>query len=194
MVLRHGYNVDTSIRALQICINKLVNWGETCNLKFNPSKTLMIVFTTKKSPPTPSISIQINNKPVTVVKSLRYLGVTLDSRLNWDAHRNITIQNAKKSLITISQKISNTWGPKPHISKWIYTGIIRPKLIYAAMTWGHTLSLQKNKLQYEKLNRLALLMITPTRKTISTASLEVMYDLIPLDLICLLYTSPSPRD
>ena len=51
------------------------------------------------------------------------------------------------------------------------------------MTWGHTLSLQKNKLQYEKLNRPALLMITPTRKTISTASLEVMYDLIPLDLI-----------
>ena len=51
------------------------------------------------------------------------------------------------------------------------------------MAWGHTLNLEKNKFQYEKLNRLALLMITPTRKTISTASLEVIYDLIPLDLI-----------
>ena len=51
------------------------------------------------------------------------------------------------------------------------------------MTWGHMLNLQKNKLQYDKLNRLALLMITPTRKSISTASLEVIHDLFPLDLI-----------
>ena len=98
-------------------------------------------------------------------------------------HRNKSIQNAKQNLIAISQKVAKTWGPKPHISKWIYTGIIRPKMLYASMNWGHTLNTSYVKAQYDKLNRLALLMITPTRKSISTASLEVIHDLLPLNLM-----------
>ena len=117
------------------------------------------------------------------MKTIKYLGVTLDSKLKWDSHRNITIQNAKQNLIAISQKIAKHWGPRPHISKWIYTGIIRPKILYAAMNWGHTLNTDKIKAQYTNLDRLALQMITPTRKSISTASLQIIHDLIPLHLM-----------
>ena len=50
------------------------------------------------------------------------------------------------------------------------------------MNWGHRLRTQKVKDQYDKLNRIALFMITPCRKSIPTASLEVIYDLLPLPL------------
>ena len=51
------------------------------------------------------------------------------------------------------------------------------------MNWGHTLKTQKVKDQFEKLDRIALHMITPTRKSISTASLQVIHDLLPLALM-----------
>ena len=183
IVLRHGYKTDTSIKALQTVLNRLVTWGETCNLKFNPSKTQMILFSNQRSPPKIEYPLSINNNPVSQVTSLRYLGVTVDSKLEWDIHRNRIIQSAKQHLITISQKIAKLWGPKPHISKWIYTGIIRPKILYGAMNWGHTLKTQKVIDQFEKLDRIALHMITPTRKSISTASLQVIHDLLPLVLM-----------
>ena len=143
----------------------------------------MIVFSNKKKTPTSAISLTLNNQAVQTVNSIRYLGVILDSKLSWKLHRNTTLQNAKQNLIAISQKIAKTWGPKPYISKWIYTGMIRPKILYASMNWGHTLKTQKVKNQYDKLNRIALMMITPTRKSISTSSLEIIHDLIPLDLM-----------
>ena len=183
MILRHGYKPEASVNAIQTILNRLINWGETCNLKFNPTKTLMIIFSSKKTTPKSTIPLKINDQDVTTVNSIRYLGVTLDSKLSWDQHRNITIQNAKQNLVAISQKIAKTWGPKPHISKWIYTGIIRPKILYASMNWGHTLNTKKVKDQYDKLNRIALHMITPCRKSISTASLEIIYDLLPLPLM-----------
>ena len=82
IVLRHGYKTDTSIRAIQTVLNKLVKWGETCNLKFNPTKTQMIVFCNKKSPPIIESMPTINNNPVSQVKSIRYLGVTLLSLIH----------------------------------------------------------------------------------------------------------------
>ena len=48
--------------------------------------------------------------------------------------------------------------------------------------WAHTLKTKKIELQFEKLNRLACMLLTPTRKSISHKSLEVIYDLLPLKL------------
>ena len=118
IVLRHGYKIETSIKHLQTTLNKLVTWGKSCNLIFNPTKTQMIIFRAKKLTPVITTPLNINNNPVTIVNSIKYLGVTLDSQLKWDTHRNITLQNAKQNLIAISQKIAKHWGPKPNISKW----------------------------------------------------------------------------
>ena len=94
MILRHGYKPEASVNAIQTILNRLINWGETCNLKFNPTKTLMMIFSSKKTTPKSTIPLKINDQDVTTVNSIRYLGVTLDSKLSWDQHRNITIQNA----------------------------------------------------------------------------------------------------
>ena len=68
----------------------------------------------------------------------------------------------------ISQIIPKPWGTRPILSRGMYTGVIRPKLTFAAVAWGHTLQYDKVKQHFEHLNRLALLMITPIRKSIAT--------------------------
>ena len=85
--------------------------------------------------------LTINNNPVSQVRSIRYLGVTLDSKLKWGIHWNRIIQNAKQHLIIIPQK-----------NPTYLNGIIRPKILYCAMNLGHTLKPQKIKDQFEKLD------------------------------------------
>lgn len=38
--------------------------------------------------------------------------------------------------MALNKIISAPWGPRLILSRWIYTGIIRPKLTYAALSKG----------------------------------------------------------
>ena len=183
IIARAGYNPEASMKDIQHTINKLIKWGKTCNLEFNPEKTVVVIFNKQKIHPNNyPTKLNIGGKAVPFSDTMRYLGVTLDSKLEWDIHRNNIIRTAKQNLMALSKIISAPWGPRPILSRWMYTGIIRPKLTYAALAWGHTLNTSKVKKQLEHLNRIALLAITPIRKSIATKSLEIIYNVWPLDL------------
>ena len=65
--------------------------------------------------------------------------------------------------------------------RWVYTGIIRPKLTYGALVWAHNLSSKQHK-KLKQLNRIACMSLTPTTRSTPQAALEIMYNIIPLDL------------
>ena len=73
-------------------------------------------------------------------------------------------------------------GPKPRLMKWIYTGIIRPRLTYGAMIWSHCTKTKLMTKQLYNLNRTACMMITSTTRSTPQASLELLYNIPPLDL------------
>ena len=73
-------------------------------------------------------------------------------------------------------------GPKPRLMKWIYTGIIRPRLTYGAMIWGHCSKNKTMMKQLYNLNRAACMMITSTTRSTPQASLEILYNIQPLDI------------
>ena len=72
-------------------------------------------------------------------------------------------------------------GPKPKLMKWVYTGIIQPKLMYGAMIWSHCMKSKAMLKQVYNLNRTACMMITSTTRSTPQASLELLYN-IPLDI------------
>ena len=183
IVLRGGTSIDKSISLLQSTINKLVKWGTGCQLKFNSEKTKVVIFhkkVFKHSINTPKILI--DNKPAEFTDTIPYLGVTLDQSLTWKPHKENIIRNAKRNIMTVASKIKATCGIKPELARWLYCGIIRPKIAYAALVWAHTIKTKKDKDVLEKINRLAMLTFNPVRKTIATNSLEVIYDIMPLDI------------
>lgn len=124
----------------------------------------------------------MNNTPVSFSDKFPYLGVTLDNELSWKPHKANVILNAKRNIMKVSSKIRATCGIKPELARWLFCGIIRPKIAYASMTWAHTVNTQKEKEIFEKINRLAMYTFNPVRKTIATNSLEVIYDIMPLDI------------
>ena len=73
-------------------------------------------------------------------------------------------------------------GPKPRLMKWVYTGIIRPRLAYGALIWGHCKKSKTMMKQLYNLNRAACMMITTTTRTTPQAALEIIYNIPPLDI------------
>ena len=40
----------------------------------------------------------------------------------------------------LNSNLRGMHAPKPKLSKWAYTGVVRPKLLYACMTWGNSIN------------------------------------------------------
>jgi hypothetical protein len=78
----------------------------------------------------------MNGIEVEVVEEIKYLGLILDSRLEWNSHITHKIKQAKKHLMMLRKGISTIWGPSPAITLWMYTGIVRPALTYGAVVWA----------------------------------------------------------
>ena len=74
------------------------------------------------------------------------------------------------------------FGPKPKLIKWAYEGIIRPKLTYACLVWGHEIRTKAAKLKLRSLDRLAVKSMTTIARSTPQASLELIVGLLPLEL------------
>jgi ribonuclease HI len=173
---------STAIPYLQAAIRKAVRWGNNHGLKFSPKKTLAMVFSRQKEYAPPTTHLMLGNHQVPYVETVKYLGIHLDRRLNWNTHITKKVANAKRLLFKMRNSLGITWGPKPHLLRWIFTGIVRPALTYGSLVWGHVI---KYKHQLDKLKRLHGLitrMFAPKRKSTPIAGMEMIFHLPPLDL------------
>ena len=115
--------------------------------------------------------------------TVKYLGLTIDRKLTWRAHIEDKLQTCKKLMLFINAKLRGLQAPKPKLSKWAYTGVIRPKLLYGCMIWGKCLNTNCIRKSLKTLDRLATRSLTTFQKNTLQASLEIMVDLIPIDIM-----------
>ena len=82
----------------------------------------------------PEVCIKINNAPLEICKSYKYLGVVIDEKLNWDAHiKHITpkISKACGALARLRNCISI------EVIKNVYHALIYSYLRYGILIWGN---------------------------------------------------------
>ena len=112
------------ILKMQKMLDSLVKWGQKCGLVFNPQKTVVVLFSRRRKPP--PLCLHIGGKDLDFSNEVKYLGVTLDKKLMWQTHIRNKIANAKKLLMFLLNAVRTNRGPCPKLSKWAYTGIVRP--------------------------------------------------------------------
>jgi hypothetical protein len=123
-------NIESAELHMQNPINKAHTWATDHGLEFSIPKTKAMIFSRRRNPPTLTVPLTINGHDIEVVPVFKYLGVTLDSKLYWNAHIMNKTKNAKKHLMLLHRGIGSTLGTSPAITLWLYTGIVRPALTY----------------------------------------------------------------
>ena len=118
-------------------------WLNINCLSLNVSKTNFIIFHPYNKPLKQHITVKINNKSIIEKDHIKYLGVIIDSHLNWKQH-----------IFNISTKMSRYIGimcklrqfVKKNVLKNIYYSLLYPHLVYAVQVWGSACDSEMNKI------------------------------------------------
>lgn len=175
-----GREPHVLVARLQRMLDSLVDWGSSCNLSFNAEKSVAMFFTrTQEECPAP---ITIRGVPLEYVEVVRYLGIFLDPKLHWNAHVETRVSRSKKFLMKMAAIAKTTWGPKPHLMRWMYTCIVRPMILYGSVVWAHEAGNLKIPDKLRRINRLAITTCAGFLRSTPTRALEIMLDIFPLHL------------
>lgn len=183
-ILHEGLDPSTMVGRVQEKVDIIMAWAREAGITFNSMKTEAVMFT-KKHTKNYTKKIKINSIDVEYSDTVKYLGITLDKSLTWTPHLELKMKKCTKHMNMLRALIRTKVGPNPKITRWAFTGIVRPALTYACHLWVYKTQNSASKVMNEKLkklNRLACMSIAPVWKSSPTCGLEIIYNLLPLDL------------
>lgn len=138
-------DVDLIIDRLQLSIELLSEYFRKWKLKLNSSKTEAIMFTRKRKQPNNKLVIDGHHIPWQ--KSVKYLGVHIDERINWSQHINKLYLKGTQALNALSPVLNRKSNLSPTTKLRIYCTLVRPCITYASPVWSSTCESNYRKLQ-----------------------------------------------
>ncbi|GBO35083.1 Putative protein in type-1 retrotransposable element R1DM [Araneus ventricosus] len=167
--------------------NSLVNplreielWAHKFNLKINPIKSKFIIFPFAKRV-THIPRLKICGKNIRNCSEFKYLGLSFDERLNWFSHFNSVKGRVSGIQYKIKRLSRATWGACPEVLKEIYLRAVEKFILYGAPIWFSENVKLRNKIL--QIQRIPLLGISKTYRTVSTDALHILCGCPPLDLV-----------
>ena len=176
-----GKDPPTLVDLANLFMARAVKWGRENDLTFSQAKTEVVIFTRKRlwNPKSP---FRMNGQVLNVSKTAKYLGITLDNKLTFNAHVEGKVKVATRLLHQAGRLVGKTWGLTPRRAKWVYTAMVRPLIAYGAVCWTKVTESAAWEAKLRKLQRVALLQMTAAYPSTPTAALEMLTGLLPLHL------------
>ena len=123
--------------SLQSDLDEIQQWASRNDMMLNEKKCKeMTVNFLRQSPVITSLSI--DGQSLDQVLSFKVLGVTLNHRLKWDAHVEVTVKKASKRLYIL--RVLRRSGVPPSDLLLIYISLVRSVLEYACSVWHTSLT------------------------------------------------------
>lgn len=131
-VIYENSNIQMTKTNIQDDLNKLGKWFNSNSLTLNINKTQLIHFKPKS---TESISIEYGGVELEGQNSVAFLGVTLDSKLNWEAH--VDNVAAKLSQFCYALRIiRDTVCLSASLAS--YHAYVQSRVRYGVIFWGNS--------------------------------------------------------
>ena len=124
---------------LENSVNReLVNiyeWTKANKITVNPKKTSVLIIPPKATSPPPNIHLVFNGSIIPINESIKYLGITIDKKLNFEIHIKQLESKISRS-IGIMTKLRHVLPAKALCT--LYYSMIHPHLLCGITIWGTT--------------------------------------------------------
>ena len=164
----HDQNFESLINEELVKIN---DWLKINKLSLNVVKSKFMIFQKKKKN-IQILNLKIDNVNIDQVKEFNFLGLIIDTNLNWKKHAE-KISNACSKKIGILNKLKHILPLD--IKKILYNSLIVPHINYCIMAWGF----ESNRII--KLQKKALRIITLSNYISHTEPLYKQLSLLKVD-------------
>lgn len=141
-LLAVGSTAPRNCKTLKAVHRKAAAWATKHGSHFAPAKYELIHFTREPSVST-THALRLPQATIEASQSCRYLGVQLDTRLQWGAHREKMEAAATKRLSALSALASSTWGTGLVNLRQVYRAMVVPQMLYGCSAW-HALGLDQS--------------------------------------------------
>lgn len=175
---------DTCIK-LATALEKAQHWAHTHASKFAPEKFQLTHFTRSWKNVDLDRHIDTSWCKINPSPTCKYLGVTLDSKLQWRAHVEEIRRKVTKTVGAMASLGNSAWGIGLNGMRKIYEGVAVPQMMYACSVWSYARSTgtpytQATLHALENLQARAARAISGAFKATSFAALNVEAHLVPI--------------
>ena len=108
-------------------------WLSANKLTLNLNKSKYMLFSKHKNTQLPKLNLQINNSNIQSTSEFNFLGLHINTKLNWDTHVNV-IGNKISRVIGIIKKLQIIFPKEILLS--IDNALILPHINYCLLSWG----------------------------------------------------------
>lgn len=136
IIVRQNKNSDYECD-IKDSLQQSINWLDHNNLKLNLSKTKIMQFRQRVT--TPDINILIDDNKIEEVEHIKFLGLTIDSKLTWKEHASILIKKLSRFAFALF-KLKKVVSQAAVIAA--YYGYVDSTLRYGVIFWAN--SCEKN--------------------------------------------------
>jgi len=132
VIIVHGKFAHTVREIVQEALNVVVKWAVKEGLNINPHKTAIVPFTNRRK--TEGLGpLILYGKELTILDGVKYLGVILDSILDWNQHLQKIINKAQTTFVVVRRTCGKKWGLRPNMVHWLNTRVIRPSILHGPL-------------------------------------------------------------
>jgi hypothetical protein len=135
-IYAHSFSAVVAAKQIQIHIDILVEYYKKWKITLNSSKSEYITFKRKFTNTRIFQPIKIDNSPIEIKHSVKYLGIHLDEKLTFKTHIKESIRKGHASLKNLYSLMVKNSKLCTNNKRLIYKVIIRPILTYAAPAWS----------------------------------------------------------
>lgn len=146
-VYSSSFSSHVAFTNIQAHANKIAAWCKLWLLQVNASKCETILFYVKKRKHSINFNLKFDNEDVKQVKSAKYLGIYLDSKLTWKTHLDETCKKAYGRLGILYPLLNPRSTIQPSTALHIYKATILPIMTYASPVWSGVTHSRLKKLQ-----------------------------------------------
>ena len=172
------HDIDQAYNNIKTTLDKIQEWCEKWGLIISPNKSAAIVFS-HRIPRCMPPELKVHNDNIPYVEHFKYLGITLDNKLNFETHFQDLTQRCARRINILKCIACKNWGADRQTLFRLYTSLIRPILDYNCFLYDDTATKKIDSLQ--TIQNHALRIITGAFRTSPIMNLHIEANIPLLD-------------